>query len=394
MRLFLLILVPFQITDFCYSGNQFTLSFDRVNHFPRTIRDGENVLFDTALVVAASISANGDFKPLAQEKEKGFIKVKIFVLNFDPIIKRKDIPRHFKKRLPKGKKILRLTDVCRWNDPRKLTEGFIADMKKATDGYIRYKIEKWKDVDTFHTKVDGFTYTAKQFLKSWETKKGFHKPHDADYPKTFKDYNVIPMINSGEIDEVWFFGAPEFGYSEAAMAGPGAFFINGKTYGKVKCKRPFAIMGFNYERGVAEMLHSHCHRVESTMSRMYGGWKADKLTTNWARFAANHKQSKGVSAVGNCHWPPNAERDYDYRNKRFVNSSADDWLNYPNLKGKKKKVNCETWGGPDYQRKYMNWWYNHFPRAKGWNKDGRLNNWWKYVYKFTDYTNKGKLKKK
>jgi len=348
------------------------------------------------LVVTASISAQRDFKPLAQEKEEGFIEIKLFVLNFNPIIKRKDIHKHFIKRLPKHKKVLRLTDVFKWNDPRKLTEDFIADMKKATDGYIRYKVAKWKDVDTFQTKIDGFTYTAKGYLKCWlDGKKEFHKPDRADFPLSFKNHKVIQMIDSGEVDEIWFIGAPYFGYNESQMAGPGAFYINGKVYGKVKSKHAFVIMGFNYERGVAEMLHSNCHRVESTMTRIYGGrWRADELTTNWARFAANASQSNGVSAIGNCHRPANAEKGYDYANKRFVMSSAADWLNYPNLTGKKKKVNRETWGGPDYHRKYMNWWYNHFPRAKGWNKDGRLNNWWKYVYKFNDYTNKGKLKKK
>jgi len=395
MRLFLIILVPFQITDFCYSGNQFTLSFDRVNHSPRTIRDGENVLFDTALVVAASISAQRDFKPLAQDEKKEFIEVKLLILNFDPIIPKKDIPRKLRKRLPKDKKVYRLHDVKRWNDSRKLAEEYISDMKEASHGFIRFKIVKWVDVDTFQTKIDGFTYTAKGYLKCWmDGKKEFHKPDLADFPLTFKQHKVIPMIDSGKVDEVWFMGAPYFGYNESQMAGPGAFYINGKVYGKVKSKRAFVIMGFNYERGVAEMLHSNCHRVESTMSRIYGGkWRVDELTNNWARFAANHKQSKGVAAVGTCHWPPNAEKGYDYGNKRFVNSSADDWLNYPNLTGKKKKVNRENWGGPNYHRNYMKWWYSHLPSAKGWNKDGRLNNWWRYLYDFNSFTNRGKPKK-
>ena len=83
------------------------------------------------------------------------------------------------------------------------------------------------------------------------------------------------------------------------MAGKGAFYINGGPigYDKIRSKRPFVIMGFNYERGVAEMLHDLCHRTESTMSRIYGGWKADELTSTWARFAANAHQSDGVAAA-------------------------------------------------------------------------------------------------
>src|SRR5262249_36871136 len=161
----------------------------------------------------------------------------------------------------------------------------------------------------------------------------------------------------------------------SAMAGQGAFYINGGVFGadKVKCKRAFAIMGFNYERGVAEMLHDLCHRTESTMSRVFGGWQVEKLDTDWARFAANAKQSGGGAAVGTCHYPPNAQSDYDYANTRFVESSADDWLNYPNLKGTKKKINRDAWGGPDHHRNYMKWWFARLPRAKGVHpKTGRL----------------------
>jgi hypothetical protein len=65
----------------------------------------------------------------------------------------------------------------------------------------------------------------------------------------------------------------------------------------VPSKRQFAIMGFNYERGVAEMLENLSDRIEATMSREYGGSRIDELAHDWARFAANEAQS-GTPAVG------------------------------------------------------------------------------------------------
>jgi len=304
------------------------------------------------------------------------ILVKVLVLNFDP-------------RIPsEGGR--RLHEVFRWNDPRALAEGYIRDVQEASHGLVRYRIVRWVDVDAFHTKVDGYTYTPDEFMACYRTGKGWHHPDAADYPKTFRDFGVLPLVDSGKVDEVWFFGAPYFGYSESAMAGPGAFYINGEVYADVPSKRAFVIMGFNYERGVAEMLHDLCHRTESTMTRIYGGWEVDRLTTNWARFAANDVQSHGVAAVGTCHWPPNAEHDYDYGNPRVVQSSADDWLNYPHLSGTTKPVSCATWGGPDYQRNYMKWWFFHLPHAAGVNADGRLNNWWEYVFNFNKYDAQGR----
>jgi hypothetical protein len=316
--------------------------------------------------------------PAADAANQKSITVKVMALNFDPLI------------ASEGGK--RLHEVCGWNDPHKLADGYIADVKEASHGCVNYKIVKWIDQDTFHTKIDGFTYTAAQYMECHRTNKGWHDPDTADYAKTFADYKVIPMIDQGEVDEVWFFGAPYFGYNESAMAGPGAFYINGEIYDKVKSKRPFAIMGFNYERGCAEMIHDLGHRCESTMARVYGGWEADKLDNNWARFAANNIQSNGVAGVGTCHYPANAEGGYDYGNPRQVESDADDWLNYPNLTGKKTMVSRENWGGPDDQRNYLKWFFTRLPHAPGVNKDGKLNNWWEYLFNFNAYDEHGKPK--
>jgi hypothetical protein len=133
------------------------------------------------------------------------------------------------------------------------------------------------------------------------------------------------------------------------------------------------------------------------MSRIYGGWKVEELTTNWAKFAANQKQS-GSAAVGTCHYPPNGEKDYDYANQRMVESTADDWLHYPDLTGRKRTFNCEEWSGPyknqsgqpDYHRNYLRWWFTHLPKAPGTNADVRLNNWWNYIFDFNAHDERGR----
>ncbi len=304
------------------------------------------------------------------------IEVKVLVLNFDP-------------RIPsEGNR--KLHEVGNWQDPRKLAEGYAADVRFSSGGLIRFKIVEWREIDAFHAKADGFMYTPEEYMKCYKSGKGWHQPDAVDYPRTFKDFGVLPLVDSGKIDEVWMFGGPYFGYFESAMAGPGAFYINGDAFDKVPSKRPFAIMGFNYERGVAEMLHDLCHRTESTMTRISGGWEVHELTTAWARFAANFAQSNGTAAVGTCHWPPNSERDYDYSNPRTVQSTADNYLTYPILTGTLGPVNRESWGGPDYHRNYMKWWFARLPRAKGVGPDGKLNNWWEYVFRFTDYDEVGK----
>ncbi len=342
-----------------------------------TIRRTITASILAVLVLVTALAANAKKAP-DPSKAKPFV-VKVMVLNFDPVIPSEG-----------GK---RLHEVCKWHDPRELAKGYIDDVKEASHGIVKYKIVIWKDIDTFHTKIDGFTYTPEQYMECHRTNKGWHDPDTADYPKTFEDYGVIPLIDSGKIDEVWFMGAPYFGYNESAMAGPGSFYINGAVYDKVPSKRAFAIMGFNYERGCAEMIHDLGHRTESTMGRIYGGWSMERLDNHWARFASNVWQA-GVAGVGSCHVPANGEDHYDYSNPRKVESDADDWLNFPNLTGKKTMVSCENWGGPDHQRNYLKWLFTRLPHVPGWNDDGRLNNWWEYIFHFNDFDERGKPKAK
>ena len=301
------------------------------------------------------------------------ISVRVMVINFDPAVRDRNTDAEAE----------RLHKVCGWFEPRKLAKQYAEDVREASQGFIQYEIAEWRDVDGFPVKSDGFQYNVESYMACRGGKSEWHQPDLADYPKMMKDYGAIKKIDANQIDEVWIFGGPYFGFHESAMMGPEAFYINGGVYDQVQCSRAFAIMGFNYERGVAEMLHNLCHRTESTMSRVYGGWKVEELNSNWARFASNLKQS-GRAGVGSCHYPPNAESGYDYANERSVESTADDWLNYPDLKGDISLVSRDNWGGPDYHRNYMKWWFRRLPQATGTNADGKLNNWWRYLFAFNE----------
>src|SRR5690606_41637986 len=89
---------------------------------------------------------------------------------------------------------------------------------------------------------------------AWQSKH-FHQPDAVDYLALVDEFKMIEKVNSGEIDEVWLLGFPYCGYYESIMAGPGAFWCNAPPLERTEhAKRKFVIMGFNYERGVGEML--------------------------------------------------------------------------------------------------------------------------------------------
>jgi len=321
---------------------------------------------------SSSLSAADSPLPRRRDRE---VAIRVLVLDFDPTIADSNSrPAH---------------QAFGWSDPRVLADGYMADVAAASGGHIRYDVVEWRTLNAFPPKRGGYRYSAATYARCLTQTGTCHTPDGLDYERVLSEQGVARLVDGGAIDEVWLFGGPYFGYFEAAMAGPGAFDINGDAFVDFPTTRALAIMGFNYERGVAEMLHDLCHRAEATLSRVYGGWDADRLVTTWARFAANAHQSNGRAGVGNCHYPPNATSEYDYANPRAVESDAGDWLRYPARTGKRSRVTKDTWGGPDYHRNYMRWWFQHLPRADGVGPDGKLANWWTYVTSFYSLVSRG-----
>jgi hypothetical protein len=121
--------------------------------------------------------------------------------------------------------------------------------------------------------------------------------------------------------------------------------------------------------------------------------------TTWEKYSAYclkyEKFEKGKAQVGNVHYPPNGEHDYDFGNETYITNYTDDWLNYPYLRGKESKsVNRTEWVNPEgsWQLGWMKYYLALIPRYRGINlNDGKLNNWWHYVVDYNDVIKKQKI---
>lgn len=288
---------------------------------------------------------------------------KAMLLIFNPIIKSEG-----------GKSLSQLKG---WNDPDELTRQVIEDLREVSHGSAQFRIVERIEVDEYPLKADGFHYDDEKYLSG-----NWHSPDGVDYAEIIHDYRICQKVEAGEIDEVWLWGGPYFGYYESTMVGDGAYWVNSPPVQGVKCSKLFIIMGFNYERGVGEMLEDFGHRTESMMAHIFGGWEADEENA-WDRFTLYDEVAPGRSNCGNIHFAPNSQSDYDWGNARYVDSYCDDWYTYPNLPGNKRRVNKSEWGGGDI-RLHHKWWFSHVPHAPG-EVDGKLNNWWKYVILYNKY---------
>lgn len=314
---------------------------------------------------------SGELKPLAP---------RVFVIVYNPIVDRST-----------GK---RLIETMGWNEPDQLIAGYIADIDECSGGLVKFKVEQKIVADEIPIKVDGYRYPPQRYIQVAQTNTGAHEPDAGDYLAILAQHNILARVTAGEFDEVWLFGGPYFGFWESAMAGAGAFFSNGGPInGTSSCPRKFHVMGFNYQRGIGEMLENIGHRAESILSRV---WQAEEFlsytynrerqpkTVNnpnpnlYERFLYFDQIAPGQSNVGNVHYAPNSQSDYEWGIPTPVPSCADDWLKFPDLPNPPqfRAMTAEDWGAGDI-RGHHKWWLARLPKAAG-TTNGIANNWWKY----------------
>jgi len=270
----------------------------------------------------------------------------------------------------------RVQHIFGWNDPDQLVAHFISDMRSASYGIVNYQVVERFEVDAFPIKADGFRYQAEHYAALWRRRSGFHQPDLVDYSTLLEEFDTLRKVQTGAIDEVWLMGFPYGGYYESRMAGPGSFWCNSPPLEAWEAAgRRFVVMGFNYERGVGEMMESYGHRTESILTKVHE--RVGGPENFWERFTRYDQRNPGQAEVGNIHFAPNSVRDYDWGNRRVVPSACDDWYDFPTLPGRTRTVDCSEWGNGDIRLHHL-WWYRHLPHVEG-ETHGVLNNWWAYV---------------
>jgi len=271
----------------------------------------------------------------------------------------------------------KLSEFMNWNRVEDLAKGFMTDILQTSGGLARYQVIQRIDVDGFPAKVDGYRYEAQTYLNVMRGAARPYMPQEANYYEIIERFDILQLVANNQIDEVWIFNFPHAGFYESIMGGPGAFWCNAPPLRNTEAaKRRFVIMGFSYERGVGEMLENMGHRTESIMEKTFEKLSGD--ANLWKRFIRYEKTAPGLAALGNIHFAPNSQKDYDWNNQGSVNSECDDWLhNFPDFKGVTRTVTAAEWGSGAI-RAHHRWWFKHIPRAGG-RRNGILNNWWQYI---------------
>ena len=257
----------------------------------------------------------------------------------------------------------KLIQTMHWNNPDDLANAFIQDILEVSGGMARFQIVQRIELNEFPALTDGYRYDPQVYRSVIHKEQPAHQPEYASYQAILTGLNVLPRITNREIDEVWLMGFPQAGFYESTMCGAGAFWCNSQPQTwSAGCNRRFVVMGFSSERGNGEMLHSFGHRAESILTQAFS--KTQGNANLYAQFALYDKIAPGKAQLGNIHFPPNAEADYDYNNPRRVLSNCYDWYNFPAFADDVREINA-TNGGMGICASCINGGSSIYPKSPG-----------------------------
>ena len=304
------------------------------------------------------------------------IKSKVIIVTYNPVLKTKDN--------------ISLIEHLKANDPKSYSNILADVVRRASRGYVNYEIVDYIEVDEFSEKIDGFVYTEETFLDARKDN-SYHQPDRSDYRKIFERHNLIERCKNENISEIWLWGANGMGWDELAMYFPNRYARFAPTLNPW-FYRPYEIpeeightvwvMGFNYEVGIDNMIHSYNHRIESILALVFGHGEWDKELIGRDPYNTftmlNLDFPDSPSQVGNVHVPPNGKFGYDYKPQDEVETYADAWrTHYPDMKDVKHRPFRSSEFGNN-QQGFQEWWMFQIPSIPGYTKWG-YNNWWVYI---------------
>ncbi|MBN1992812.1 MAG: hypothetical protein JW953_08905 [Anaerolineae bacterium] len=227
-----------------------------------------------------------------------------------------------------------------------------------------------------------------------------HKPgHRApmtDYNAIMKRVDIGHWVEEKGVKEVWLWGyhGGVIDLWESNMAGPFGDISNSDRdpHDLPVLPKTYTVYHYNYQRGPAEAVEDHVHQIEAVLNYVDGRDRTPPARWPnllfWGKFVGSDHSHKIVRpGCGWAHYPPNAKRDYDWANPRYVLTDIEDWQ--PDGTGPKKRLNCERWNGDSLT--WFIYWMQNLPGANNGltYKSRPLQNWWVFIGNFDEAMGKG-----
>jgi hypothetical protein len=217
-----------------------------------------------------------------------------------------------------------------------------------------------------------------------------------DYNKIMMRVNINQWVEQRGVKEVWIWGyhGGVLNLWESNMAGPYGDISNSNRDPKdlPVLEHTYTVYHYNYQRGTSEAMEDHIHQIEAVLNHVDGRERTPPGKWSellfWGRFVGSDRTHKIVHpGCGWAHYPPNAEKDYDWANTRYVITDIEDWK--PDGTGKKQRMNSDRWEGDSL--KWFVYWMQNIPGANHrlTYKGKKLANWWVFIGDFDHAMKRG-----
>ncbi len=224
-----------------------------------------------------------------------------------------------------------------WRSAVSLAEEYAEAMIQISHKILIYKIVAKLDLPSYPLLMNGTQYSDASWAQTMQDDKtAIRDPQGrfmlADYARILQEYKILPGIQNMQIDEVWIFGGPYFGFYESRMVGQGAFWCNAPALEQPG--RRFIMMGFNYQRGLQEMVHSFGHRAESILCKHFNSQEfQNSLYKHQPTAAPKNDFERWLLEQGTVHSTPGGV-DYGQNEIAWASALKPDWWPFiinPNL---------------------------------------------------------------
>lgn len=212
-----------------------------------------------------------------------------------------------------------------------------------------------------------------------------------DYNAIMAEIGARRLVEGQGVKEIWIWGyhGGKVGLWESNMAGPwGDISNSSRDRSDLPVYRnTYTVYHYNYQRGTGEAVEDHTHQIEAVLNYVDGRDRTPESQWPgllfWGKFVGSdisHKITTRPAHCGWTHYPPNAEKDYDWANPRQVETDIEDWR--PDGGGAVQAMSADRWGRDGL--KWKVYWMQAIPGlGSGLTYHGKsLTNWWRFIGDF------------
>ena len=258
----------------------------------------------------------------------------------------------------------------------------LVDMRRHTEATTKRVVQALETGSIYHGYKDPAAQPSLryqivdvlEFLESVPTwPKPGHQVPMTDYNAIMDRIDIKLWVEQRGIKEIWLWGyhGGVVDLWESNMAGPYGDISNSDRdpYDLPGLSKTYTVYHYNYGRGPSEAVEDHMHQIEAVLRQV-------DPSLFWDRFVGQ----PGEGRCGWAHYPPNAERDYDWANPTYVWTDIEDWT--PEGTGPKQRLNCDRWKSDSLT--WFTYWMQNLPGADhGLTYRGQpLTNWWTFIGDF------------